>query len=266
MNIERWYNDFITDLSLKYNSNSTISMYSHNVKKFLIQFGHYREPKEIPTQEIKEYLLTFKTHNTRKQNLCAIKKFYELTVKMPNKVSKIPYPKKVKRLPKVIDSEYLIEQINRIPNKKHKAIIATAYSCSLRISEVRNLKRKDIDVKRMLVHINNSKGAKDRIVKLSDNLLKIIMDYGHAYHPTTYLFNGQNSLQYSVASLRNIVKKYIGEDYKFHTLRHSGATAMLENGTDITIIKDILGHNSIKTTQIYTHVSQKIIQGVNMPL
>jgi site-specific recombinase XerD len=123
MNIEKWTNRFIIDISQKYNSDSTIRNYSRNIFNFLTHFNNYREPKEIPTQLIKEYLLCFKTLNTRKQNLCALRKFYEYTLGMPKKVTKIPYPKKEKKLPKVIDSKYINNVINNIENLKHKAII-----------------------------------------------------------------------------------------------------------------------------------------------
>lgn len=181
-------------------------------------------------------------------------------------LDKIERPKKIKALPKVIDSEHLKNIILNIENKKHKAIIALGYSCALRVSEVVNLKRKDIDIKRMLIHIRNSKGRKDRFVKLSPELLNIIIDYGKEYRPKEYLFNGQFSLRYSITSCNKIVKKYIGDDYHFHNLRHSGATTLLENGTDISIIQKILGHNQIKTTMLYTHISKAHLSNVNMPL
>lgn len=266
MNTNKWYNYFITDLSQRYNSDKTISMYAHNVKKFLIHFNNYREPKEIPTQEIKEYLLTFKTLNTRKQNLCSLRKFYQLTIRMPKKITRIPYPKKVKSLPKVIDSEYLKETISNIDNLKHKAIISLAYSCALRVSEVINLKIEDIDSKRMIIHIINSKGNKDRIVKLSENLLSVLRLYFKEHRPKVYLFNGQCKLQYTASSCNKIVKLYLGSQYHFHLLRHSSLTDMHENGVDIATISKIAGHNSIKTSMIYTHISNRVIQNTYSPI
>lgn len=269
MNIEKWHNNYITDISQKYNSEATIRMYSHNVLKFLKHFETCREPKEIPTQEIKEYLLRFNTLNTRKQNLCAIRKFYEFTINMPKKVLSIPYPKKQRKLPRVIETEFLVGTIkNNIPNLKHKALISLGYDCALRREEVINLKTCNIDRKRMLILIENGKGNKDRYVKLSESLLSILEQYARKYKPKTYLFNGESktSLKYSSSSYNNVVKKYLGEEYSSHSLRHSSATTMLENGTPLPIIKELLGHNSIKTTEIYTHVSLTSIQRAYSPL
>jgi len=241
-------------------------MYCYNVKRFLRHFEFEKEPKSIPTQKIKEYLLTFKTFNNRKQNLCAIRRFYEMTVKMPHKIQSIPYPKQIKRLPLVIESNYLKETILSIENLKHKSILMLGYSCALRVGEVINLKIIDIDSKRMLINIRNAKGGKDRIVKMSITLLETLREYFIKHRPNYYLFNGQFSTQYTQSSCNKLIKKYLGSEYHFHTLRHSGATTMLENGTDLSIIQKILGHTNIKTTMVYTHISQNLIQQAHSPI
>jgi site-specific recombinase XerD len=251
---------------MKYNSTSTQNNYISCVKSFLTRFKSYREPKEIHTEAIKLWLLETKSINTRKHQICAVKSFYQLTVGMPKKIDKIPYPKKENKLPKVIESEYLKTTILGIENLKHKAILMLGYSCALRVSEVVNLKIEDIDSKRMLININNAKGRKDRIVKLSETLLETLRQYYIKFKPDTYLFNGQFDLKYSNTSCNKLVKKYIGDQYHFHQLRHSGATTMLENGTDLAIIQKILGHKSVKTTMIYTHISQGLIQNINTPI
>ncbi len=141
-----------------------------------------------------------------------------------------------------------------------------AYSTGMRVSEIRNLLISDIDSKRMIIIIRQSKGDKDRLVPLSENVLKVLRQYFTEYKPKEYLFNGQFDLQYSHKSCNEIVKKYIGKDYHFHTLRHSNATALLESGTDLRVIQKLLGHSSSKTTEIYTHVSTNVISKVNTPI
>jgi site-specific recombinase XerD len=178
----------------------------------------------------------------------------------------IEYPRSEKKLPRVIDKKFLLDKLSLIQNKKHKAILTLAYSTGMRVSEVCNLKIIDIDSKRMVVIIRQSKGRKDRIVALSQKVLEILREYFLEYNPKEYLFNGQFDLQYSHTSCNAIVKQYLGKEYHFHLLRHSNATALLEAGTDLRIIQKHLGHSSSKTTEIYTHVSTNILQSMALPI
>lgn len=266
MDYRKWTDKYSTDCKLKYNSESTQSNYISCVKSFLVKFNNYREPKEIPNSEIKKWLLEAKTVNTRKHRLCAINSFYKITVNMPSKIAKIPYPKSEKKLPRIIESEFLTQKILSIENLKHKSIVMLGYSCGLRVSEVINLKIEDIDSKRMIINIRNAKGRKDRIVILSPLMLETLRNYYKNYKPTVFMFNGQFDLQYSAKSCNQIVKKYVGNEYHFHLLRHSHATTMLENGTDMTLIQKLLGHSNIKTTQIYGHVSVNLLSKIQMPI
>lgn len=149
---------------------------------------------------------------------------------------------------------------------KHKAIITLAYSVGLRVSEIINLKIEDIDSKRMIIFIKNAKGKKDRIVPLSNNILELLRKYWLEYKPTIYLFNGQNSSQYSSGSCNNIVKKYINEKYHFHLLRHSCFTHLIENGTDCRIIQKLAGHSNIKTTEQYLQISNNVLSKLTLPI
>ena len=266
MNIRKWQEQYSIDCDIKYQSKATRNTYKMCVIKFLKHFKDQPEPKAIPNQLIKQWLLSFKTLNTRKQMQCAVNSFYKLTVKMPAKISKIPYPKKQQKLPQVIETQHLVKTINQIKNLKHKAILMLAFSCGLRVSEVINLKMSEIDRTRMLIHIKNAKGNKDRYVVLSNNLLQVLELYYKAFKPVMYLFNGQNNLKYTASSCNKVVKQYLGPQYHFHTLRHSNATALLEAGTDITLIQKLLGHKNVKTTQIYTHVSLKTLTNVKLPM
>ena len=129
-----------------------------------------------------------------------------------------------------------------------------------------NLKIEDIDSKRMLIHIKNAKGRKDRLVPLSKNVLELLREYWKEYKPKIYLFNGQSSDQYSIQSCQKIYKKYIDESSSIHTLRHSSFTNLLENGTDLIIIQKIAGHSSSKTTELYTHVSNGLLSKIKLPI
>jgi integrase/recombinase XerD len=134
----------------------------------------------------------------------------------------------------------------------------------MRVSEIINLKIKDFDLERNLILIKNAKGRKDRIVPLSEKVRSVLRIYFSEYKPEEYLFNGQGCPQYSTTSCNQIVKKYLGNDYHFHTLRHSSFTALLENGTDLRVIQSIAGHASSKTSELYTHVSKNILEKTNM--
>jgi site-specific recombinase XerD len=118
----------------------------------------------------------------------------------------------------------------------------------------------------MIIHIKNAKGRKDRIVPLSQNILQLLRKYYKEYKPNTYLFNGQNNLKYSSGSCNKIVKRYLGEEYHIHQLRHSCFTKLLEGGVNLRIIQKIAGHSNIKTTEIYTHVSNQLLSKINLPI
>lgn len=272
MNLEKWISRYKTDVAMKYNSDATKDNYTSGVKSFLVKFDNYSEPKEIPTQDIKEYLLNFKTINTRKHNICAIKSFYKLTVGMPNKIDKIPYPKSDKKLPVVLSVDEIQRMFDVCENKKHKAILALLYSCGLRVSELIDLKWSHIDRSRMIINIIQAKGNRDRQVPLSNNLIKVLEDYYKEYKSVEYVFNGQKSLQYTDRSVGEVIKQLAekagicNKKVYTHLIRHCSATHSLESGVDISIIQKILGHSKPSTTQIYTHISHNLISRVNTPL
>jgi site-specific recombinase XerD len=175
-------------------------------------------------------------------------------------------PKKEKKLPRVIDGELIKNRLSKIDNIKHRAILTITYSVGLRVSEIINLKIEDIDSSRMLISIKNAKGKKDRVVPLSQHVLELLRDYYKKYKPSEYLFNGQDSSQYSIGSCQKIYKKYIDNKSSIHTLRHSSFTNLLEGGVDLRLIQTIAGHASSKTTEIYTHVSNQMLSKVNLPI
>jgi len=254
-------------LKVKNYSSNTISGYVLYVKEMILRFD--KPAIQITSKEIREYLLNYQYSSISKQNTVysALKLFakYILNIKYIEKVF-LDRPRGEKKLPKVIEKQFILDRLAKIQNLKHKAILTIAYSVGLRVSEVVNLKIKDIDSKRMLIAVNQAKGRKDRIVPLSQTVLELLREYYREYRPKEYLFNGQFSLQYSAGSCNEIVKKYLGRDYHFHMLRHSCFTAMLESGVDLRIIQKIAGHSSTKTTEIYTHVSSDLLNKVQTPI
>lgn len=200
------------------------------------------------------------------QFISSIKLFYKYFRKKNLKINILERPRKDNNLPKIINNNHLVKSINDIKNLKHKAILSLAYSVGLRVSEVINLKIEDIDSKRMIIFIKNSKGNKDRIVPLSENILFLLRKYYKKYKPIIYLFNGQKNIKYSKTSCNKLVKHYIGNDFHFHLLRHSCFTELTERGIDLRIIQKLAGHASSKTTEIYTHVSKNKLISIPLPL
>ncbi len=186
-------------------------------------------------------------------------------------IDKIHRPKRAKVLPNVLSKEEVKKILDAHSNLKHKAMLSMIYSCGLRRSELLNLKFSDIDSKRNIVLLKNAKGKKDRIAPLSPKILAMLRTYYKEYKPKNWLFEGQKQgEQYSEKSLQSVLKQAlqkvgITKPVTLHWLRHSYATHLLESGTDLRYIQELLGHSSSKTTEIYTHVSTKNIQQIKSP-
>lgn len=247
-------------------SNNTKNIYIHYIKEFISSIE--KQVVHLNSTDFQNYIDNYKFTSISQQNqvINSIRFLYKFG--LDKKYDKVSFtrPKKEKKLPQIIESEFLKEKINQIRNLKHKSIISLGYSVGLRVSEVINLKIEDIDSKRMIINIKNSKGRKDRIVPLSPNILTLLRDYYQEFKPMEYLFNGQNSLQYSSESCNQLVKKYISPKYHFHLLRHSCFTHLIESGVDSRIIQKIAGHSNIKTTEIYMQVSTNILNKVPLPI
>ena len=207
----------------------------------------------------------------QKQAINAVKFYYEKVLNRPVMHFLYKRPKKEKRLPVILSEEEVSGMIKAVKNLKHRTIVMIIYSSGLRLSELLNLKIDDIDFERMLIRVVSGKGNKDRYTILSPRLIDIIERYIYAYQPSVYLFEGQYGGKYSAKSVQNIVKRAVAaagitKHATVHTLRHSFATHLLENGTDLRYIQELLGHKSSKTTEIYTHVSKKSIGKIRSPL
>lgn len=272
MNIVQAKELFVQKMNSKNWSKATIKNYASQVDLFLSCFSERDRPRNITAQEIELYMLEKVNINTRKHSRCAINAFYKLVVNQPKKLKFIPHPKKETKLIDYVTQDEMALLISVCHNLKHKSIICLAYGCGLRISEIINLKPKDIDSKRMIINIIQGKGKKDRQVMLPIELLDLLRKYWIEFkHNGLYLFKGQLEDRYSERSINLFLKKYanlanINRNIHCHLLRHGFATSSLEIGTDIRLIQKLLGHNSIKTTLQYTHVATNLIAKTPSPL
>jgi site-specific recombinase XerD len=276
MDFLKWKERYSNDCKLKYPSKTTQNNYISNIGLFLYNFRDSKEPKSIKTDEIKKWLLETKSPNTRNQRLCAIKSFYRLTVNMSVKLEKIPFSRKSQSLPVPLSINEVTELVKNCENKKHLAIIYLLFGCGLRVGEVLNLKPSEIHRKEKVIHIINGKGAKDRFVPLDVCVLYVLEEYWKEYRPNIWMFNGQYSTkelptQYTNRSinqfLKDIAKKAgIQKCLHSHLGRHSYASQLVENGIDISLIQNILGHKRQSTTLIYTKITSSIINKIPSPL
>lgn len=262
----------LNKLLLKRYSPSTIATYSSCLKEYLCFFN--KPLGELSDQDINTYLLNLinkgYSRSTQNQHINAIKFYHEHVLGRERKTYWLDRPKKETKLPVVLSIEETTDLLNQIKNLKHRCIVALLYSSGLRVGEVINLKIEHIDSSNMQLIIKSGKGAKDRNIPLDKRLLTLLRNYYKAHKPTEYLFNGQLELKYSTTSIRAFIKKAahqagIKKNVTPHTLRHSYATHLLEVGTDLRYIQALLGHNDIKTTQIYTHVRSTALQEIESP-
>jgi len=256
-------------------SQSTINTYLDAAKSFLM-FTYPKAINNITNDDVVRYVneyiikngLSFSYQN---QVVNAIKLFFREVVKSNFDVDKLERPRREYRLPNVLSKDDIKLILNAHSNIKHKTMLSLIYSCGLRRGELLNLRPTDIDSKRNVVVIKQAKGKKDRIVPLSKKILIMLREYYAAYKPKTWLFEGQiKNEKYDERSLANVLKQAltkvnITKPVSLHWLRHSYATHLLESGTDLRYIQELLGHSSSRTTEIYTHVSTKNIQQIKSP-
>lgn len=272
MDIVQAENLFVQKMNSKNWSQKTIKNYSAQVRIFLREFKDKDRARNITAQEIEQYLLTKININSRKHSRCGINAFYALVINQPEKLRFIPWPKKEQKLIEYITKEEAMQLLQACTNLKHKAIMALMYGLGLRVGEVINLMPAHIDSSRNIINIICGKGKKDRQVQLPKNILELLRDYYRQYKPAgRYMFQGQLKERYTERSINQFLKTYaskagIRRNIHAHLLRHGFATSSLEMGTDIRLIQKLLGHNSIKTTLRYTHVSTTLISRTPSPL
>lgn len=267
--------EYIDKLTIMRYSKSTINSYSSSFEEF-INYYHQKLIKEITEPEILEflrYLVVERNVSQSYQNISinAIKFYYEKVLGESRKFYYVERPLKEKTLPIVLNKDEISKMIKVTDNVKHKAILMLIYSAGLRVSEAINLKIEDIDSKRMLIHIKSAKGKKDRTSLLSEKTLVFLREYYKLYSPNNYLFTGQYGGKYAASSIQKMVKAAakkagIKKNVSTHTLRHSFATHLLEQGVNLRYIQSLLGHESSKTTEIYTHISSRSYDGIINPI
>ena len=255
-------------------SDSTIKTYESMLLMFF-SFHSGKSIQEISKTHLEEYnnnyiIANGYSYTYQNQTINALKLFYTYDGLDPLLSGSLERPKKQSKLPEVLSIDEVKSILNSLSNLKHKTLLSFLYACGLRIGETLNIKLNDLDLERGFTHIKSGKGSKDRYVPIPRKMCELLSRYIEAYKPSPFLFQGTNSAKYSSVSARQVLKRaLINSEIKkpitLHTLRHSHATHLLENGTDIRYIQELLGHNSPKTTMIYTHVSTTSLDKIKNP-
>lgn len=267
--------DFVGFLKYRRYSTSTIDSYSDALSVFL-RYISPRQPKDATENDMRnfvnDYILKHKySFSYQNQVINAVKLFYGSVLRSAIDISRIERPRREHKLPNVLSKEEVKAILDAPRNTKHRVMLSLIYACGLRRSELLKLKPADIDSKRNLLVIRNAKGNKDRIAPISDRIIEMLRSYYQQYKPKYWLFEGQIAGEaYSEQSLQSVLKQAvratgINKPVTLHWLRHSYATHLLESGTDLRYIQELLGHKSSKTTEIYTHVSTKSLQKIKSP-
>ncbi len=259
-------------LQLRNYSPKTRKAYIHYIKEYII-FSKYHKIKDKQTA-IEEYLLTKQQKGQSPQTvnlaLNAVKFFYSDVLKDPKKID-LKFAKRNKKLPVVLSHREIEQILDVTENAKYRLMIALGYGCGLRVSEVTNLKTGDLNINELTVHIKNAKGRKDRITVLPNKLENDIRNLiaGKEHHE--YVFDSNRGGKLTTTSLQKMFRKSlaktdIAKPATFHSLRHSFATHLLENGVDVRYVQELLGHQNIRTTQIYTQVTNPQLKNIKSPL
>lgn len=265
--------NFRQKMEIKRYAQKTIKTYVSHV---LLFFNYIQKsPKTVFNTDLEQYIY----HCIKEQNIAfstqkgivgAVKLFYALCHDKNLNIDYIYPDRQEHKLPNVLSQKEVQKLLLPLQNLKHKALLSVVYSAGLRVSEVLNLQISDIDSSRMIIRIKGSKNNRDREVMLSEKILILLRKYFSKYHPKDYLFEGQKEGIYSSRSVQKIFKNAlkksgITKNVSTHSLRHSFATHLIENGTDIRIVQELLGHKNIQTTQIYTHITRATKSKIKSP-
>lgn len=256
-------------------SASTVKTYQMAITVFL-RFIQPKTIAEVTSEDMQrfvhQYMIPQKfSFSYQNQTVNASKLFFKTIRDSKLQIEKLERPRREHRLPNVLSKEEVAILLKALPNQKHRTMLSLIYACGLRRSELLHLKPENIDSKRHLLIILNAKGKKDRVVPISEKVINMLRDYYKAYRPKKWLFEGQVAGEkYSEKSIQSVLKlaveqAKITKPVTLHWLRHSYATHLLESGTDLRYIQELLGHKSSKTTEIYTHVSVKSLEKIKSP-
>lgn len=262
----------IRELKIRDYSPKTIKSYENGLKKYL-SFKK-KNLNQLDIDNIKDFLLYYKNKHisakTRNQYLNAITFYYYKVIKVRDKIEIRP-AKRTKSLPVVLNRSEIKELINATNNRKHKLLLSVAYGAGLRVSEVVNLKVKDINLENLTLHIKQAKGNKDRVTIFPESVKRSLVQIIINKDKSGYVFVNERGGKLTTRTIQKVFsnalkKANIQKDASFHSLRHSFATHLLENGTDIRYVQELLGHANIRTTQIYTQVTNPQLRNIKSPL
>lgn len=256
-------------------SKNTIKVYFTFVADFVAFIGN-KALIELNNTDVRlfvEHQVTTKHYaiSTHRQLISALKHFGAFLPESNIIVDELPRPSSSTYLPTVLSKEEVIDILRATKNLKHRAVIALLYSAGLRVGELINLQISAIDVDRRQLFIKNGKGRKDRVVILAESFVPLFLNYMTTYQPTRYFIESPNKGKYHASSVRNFLKRScknakINKRVTPHTLRHSFATHLIENGVGLRYVQDLLGHSKPETTMIYTHVAKKDLLKIQSPL
>jgi len=265
----------LADLKVRNYAERTQAIYIARVAEMAQYLG--RSPDQLGHEEVRDYLryLVAERGVSRSafvQTTAALRFLYRTTLDRPGMIPHLPYPRQKRRQPIVLSRGEVARLLKAMANLKHRAVAMVQYGAGLRISEALHLQLSDIDSERMVITVRRGKGDVDRQVILSQVLLRALRQYWRAYKPTCWLFEGKepdeplgpSTIQRAIKAARH--RAQIAKPATTHTLRHSFATHLLESGTDLRTIQVLLGHRSLRTTQIYTHVATDRLRGTVSPL
>ncbi|MEZ2416222.1 site-specific tyrosine recombinase/integron integrase [Muriicola sp. E247] len=268
----REYKAYLEGLRL---SPNTVGVYANFIVEFLLFIGDkpIEEVNNMLIQRFVERLVSDKNYSisSHRQLISAIKHFGERFTLSGIEVTLLKRPKRYRRLPIVLSRQEIISLLRSTANLKHRTSLALLYSAGLRISELLNLKKADIDLDRRQIRIEKGKGRKDRYVLMAESVVPLLHNYLITYNPVEYLIEGADGGPYSAGSVRNFLRKAckkagIRKRVTPHTLRHSFATHLIENGVNMRHVQELLGHSKPETTMIYTHIAKKDLLQIRSPL